>query len=81
MLVADPAAIRAEREGLKAWLGQALEDDLVAMHQRAAAAPGGMSLSAKGARKLKTQALVYLAAGNPERAEAWPPRSTMRPRT
>ncbi|WP_305097465.1 aminopeptidase N [Croceibacterium aestuarii] len=70
MLVADPAAIRAEREGLKAWLGQTLEGELVAMHQRAVTAPGGMSLEAKGARKLKTQALVYLAAGNPERAEA-----------
>ncbi len=70
MLVADPAAIHAEREGLKAWLGQTLEGELVALHQRAVTAPGGMSLEAQGARKLKTQALVYLAAGNPERAEA-----------
>ncbi|MXO60606.1 aminopeptidase N [Altererythrobacter salegens] len=69
MLVADPAAIRAEREGLKAWLGQSLESDLVAMHERAAAAPGGMSAEAKGARKIKTSALVFLAAGNPDLAE------------
>ncbi len=69
MLVADPQAIRDEREGLKAWLGTELEAGFVALHERASAASGGMSASAKGARKVKTQALVYLAAGNPERAE------------
>ena len=69
MLVADPQAIRDEREGLKAWLGSTLEPQFAALHERASAAPGGMSAAAKGARKVKTQALVYLAAGNPERAE------------
>ena len=69
MLVADPQAIRDEREGLKAWLGNTLEPQFAALHERASAAPGGMSAAAKGARKVKTQALVYLAAGNPERAE------------
>ena len=69
MLVADPQAIRDEREGLKAWLGRTLEAQFAALHARAGAAPGGMSAAAKGARKVKTQALVYLAAGNPERAE------------
>ena len=68
MLVADPQAIRDEREGLKAWLGSTLEPQFAALHERASAAPGGMSAAAKGARKVKTQALVYLAAGNPERA-------------
>ena len=68
MLVADPQAIRDEREGLKAWLGNTLEPQFAALHERASAAPGGMSAAAKGARKVKTQALVYLAAGNPERA-------------
>jgi aminopeptidase N len=68
MLVADPAAIRAEREGLKAWLGRTLEAELVALHDRAKAVPGGTSAEAKGARKVKTQALVYLAAGDPARA-------------
>jgi aminopeptidase N len=70
MLVADPQAIRDEREGLKAWLGSTLEAQFAALHERASAAPGGMSAAAKGARKVKSQALVYLAAGNPERAEA-----------
>jgi aminopeptidase N len=68
MLVADPAAIRAEREGLKAWLGLELEADFTALHERAKAVGGGHSAEAKGARKMKTQALVYLAAGDPERA-------------
>src|SRR5690606_14507585 len=65
MLVADPAAIHAEREALKAWLGRVLETELVRLHQRASAVPGGLDAAARGARKLKTQALVYLAAGAP----------------
>ena len=61
--VADPAAIHAAREGLKAWLGEELQDDLGAMHDRASAVPYGRDAAARGARKLKTQALIYLAAG------------------
>ncbi|MGC1271347.1 MAG: aminopeptidase N [Croceibacterium sp.] len=66
LLVADPGAIFREREALKAFLGQALQEPLVAMHQRASALPYNLSAAARGARKLKTQALVYLAAGVPE---------------
>ncbi|MBA4161837.1 MAG: aminopeptidase N [Novosphingobium sp.] len=65
---ADPAAIRAAREGLKAWLGTALTDELVALHSRASAVPYSLSAQARGSRKLKTQALVLLAAGKPELA-------------
>jgi aminopeptidase N len=65
---ADPAAIRAAREGLKAWLGAALTDQLVALHERASAVPYSLSAEARGSRKLKTQALVLLAAGVPELA-------------
>ncbi len=61
--IADPGAIFREREALKAWLGASLEAELVALHGRASAAGSGMDAAAKGARKLKTQALVYLAAG------------------
>ncbi|MCT2557972.1 aminopeptidase N [Tsuneonella sp. YG55] len=68
LLVADPGRIHAEREALKGWLGQRLEDDLVAMHARASKASDGMDAAARGARKVKTQALVYLAAGNPDLA-------------
>ena len=68
MLVADPAAIHAEREDLKAWLGGELEAELIALHERASAVRFSLDARARGARKLKTQALVYLAAGAPELA-------------
>ncbi len=67
-LVADPERIHQEREGLKAWLGSRFEDVLVAMHERASTLPFGHDNASRGARKVKTQALVYLAAGDPERA-------------
>jgi aminopeptidase N len=62
--MADPGAIHATREGLKAWLGQTLASELAALHDRASAVPYGRDAAARGARKLKTQALVYLAAGD-----------------
>lgn len=65
VLVADPSAIHMEREALKGWLGNRLKDRLVAMHERAAAVPYGLDPAARGARKIKTQALVFLAAGAP----------------
>ncbi|ANY19147.1 Aminopeptidase N [Tsuneonella dongtanensis] len=68
LLVADPGRIHAEREALKGWLGNTLEAELVALHERASGRSDGMSAEARGARKVKTQALVFLAAGNPERA-------------
>ena len=63
--VSDPGAIHAEREGLKAWLGRHLEQRLVSLHRRASAVPYSLEADARGARKLKSQALVYLAAANP----------------
>jgi len=68
MLIADPAAIHREREALKGWLGASLEGEFTALHARASGVSSGQDAAAKGARKLKTQALVYLAAGAPERA-------------
>ena len=65
---ADPGAIRAAREGLKADLGRSLESELLALHARATAVPYSLSAEARGARKLKTQALVLLAAGVPKLA-------------
>ena len=65
---ADPGAIHAAREGLKADLGRSLEAELTSLHERAAAVPYSLSAPARGARKLKTQALVLLAAGVPTRA-------------
>ncbi|MDF1834946.1 MAG: aminopeptidase N [Alteraurantiacibacter sp. bin_em_oilr2.035] len=68
MPVADPGRIHAERQALRAAIGAFLEDDFVALHTRASDVPYSLEAAARGARKVKTQALVYLAAGNPERA-------------
>jgi aminopeptidase N len=65
---ADPVAIRREREGLKGWLAQQLFARFTALHDRASAVPFSLEAAARGARKVKTQALVYLAAGAPEEA-------------
>jgi aminopeptidase N len=67
---ADPTAIWQEREGLKAWLARTLADRFRALHARASAVPYSREAAARGARKVKTQALVYLAAGLPEEAAA-----------
>ncbi len=66
--IADPARIHAEREGLKAWLGAELEAELCALYDRVNAIPYSLDADARGARKVKTQALVFIAAGNPEKA-------------
>ena len=67
---ADPGAIRREREALKACLGQQLAAEFTALHQRTSAVPYSLDTAARGARKCKTQALAYLAAGVPEQAAA-----------
>ncbi|MCT2398555.1 aminopeptidase N [Novosphingobium mangrovi (ex Huang et al. 2023)] len=64
MLVADPGAIHAEREALKTWLGREYADALTALHDRAVAVPYGRDAAARGARKIKNQALALIAAGN-----------------
>ena len=70
LLVADPGAIRSARERLKAHLGRSLEAELTALHARASAVCYSLSAEARGARKVKTQALTLLAAGVPQRAAA-----------
>ena len=69
-LSADPGAIHEAREGLKAWLGSELSDRFAGLHERAARAPGDQSRAGKGARKVKTVALTYLAAADPDRGAA-----------
>ncbi len=66
--LADPPAIRIAREGLKAWLGRELAGELGALHARARGVPFALDATAKGARKVKAQALVLLAAALPEQA-------------
>jgi aminopeptidase N len=63
---ADPGRIYAEREALKAALGRALAEELLAAHNRCAAVPFALNPAAKGARRVKTAALGYLAASDPD---------------
>jgi aminopeptidase N len=64
----DPGRVRAEREALKAWLGTHLAAEWRALHDRTSAVPYSLDADARGARKLKTQALVYLAPADPTEA-------------
>ena len=64
---ADPGAIHLEREGLKATLGARLSALFHAIFERASKVPFAGE-GARGARKVKTQALVYLSASDPENA-------------
>ena len=65
MLIAQPGAIHREREALKAYLGDTLKDELHALYERVEGIPYAMTPEARGARKVKTQALVYAAARDP----------------
>ncbi|MFM6829177.1 MAG: DUF3458 domain-containing protein, partial [Novosphingobium sp.] len=67
---ADPTRIFAEREGLKRWLGETLKAKWLALHDRCSGVPYSLDAAARGARKLKTQALVYLAPADPAEAAA-----------
>jgi aminopeptidase N len=64
----DPGKVHDEREALKAWLGDALRAQWCALHDRCSAVPYSLSAEARGSRKLKTQALVYLAPADPAEA-------------
>lgn len=66
--VIEPIKVHREREALKAWLGTTLGAEWKALHDRCAAVPYSLSAEARGARKLKTQALVYLAPADPAEA-------------
>ena len=61
---ADPARNRAEREGLKTYLATSLGTELRALHDRCCAVPYSLDVAARGARALKTQALVMLASAD-----------------
>ncbi|QFT76213.1 aminopeptidase N [Erythrobacter sp. THAF29] len=64
---ADPGAIHEQREGLRRAIGRGLAEELAATHQRTSAVafddPAGV-----GARKVKTQALALISAGDPDKA-------------
>ncbi|WIW96042.1 aminopeptidase N [Altererythrobacter rubellus] len=64
---ADPDAIHREREGLKAMLARTLAGELAALYDRAEKVPFDGD-DARGARKVKSLALGFIAASNPSRA-------------
>ncbi|WP_157215500.1 aminopeptidase N [Flavisphingomonas formosensis] len=62
MLVVDPDAIRRERDALRIALGSELIDEWRAAYAASKSGPFEYSPSAKGARRLRTVALGYIAA-------------------
>jgi aminopeptidase N len=70
MLVVDPEAIHAARERLRAALGSELENMWRSAYHANAANRFEYSPSAKGARRLRTVALGYIAASGAEDAPA-----------
>ena len=64
---ADPGAITAAREGLKAAIGAACASEFHALYDRAEKV-GFDDPNGRGARKVKTQVLVYAAASDPAKA-------------
>ena len=61
---ADPVALFDARRDLQATIGRELAGPLAAMHDRASAVPFSLDADARGARKVKTQALILLAAAD-----------------
>ena len=66
---ADPGAIHAAREALKAAIGRELASEFQALYDRAEAISFD-DLQGRGARKVKTQVLAYAAASDPAKAAA-----------
>lgn len=64
---ADPGAIHAAREGLKAAIGSGSATELHALYDRVAQV-GHDDEAGRGARKVKTQVLVLAAASDPAKA-------------
>ncbi len=64
---ADPGAIHAQREALKATLGTELKGELEAVYTRCDAVPFA-DPAGVGARKVATQVLVLMAASDPDAA-------------
>jgi aminopeptidase N len=70
MLVVDPDAIHAAHQALRADLGSELESLWRSAYAASAANRYEYSPAAKGARRLRTVALAYLASGGAEDAAA-----------
>lgn len=70
MLVVDPDAIHTARDRLQAKIGATLERDWRDLHARTEANGFSLSSAAKGARKLRNTALMYLSASGAKDADA-----------
>jgi len=68
LTIADPGKVHGERQSLRAYLGTQLAAQFLALYERAAKTAFSLDAAARGARKVKTQALVYLAASDPQKA-------------
>lgn len=68
VLLADPGVFHTVREAIKRFIGTSLHAELAALHARANAVAFAMDAPAKGARKVKSLALTYLAAADPSLA-------------
>ena len=64
---ADPGAIHENREALKAALGRELSSEMHALYERAENV-GYADDGARGARKVKSQVLGFVAASDPDKA-------------
>ncbi len=70
MLVVDPDAIHTARDRLQAKIGATLEREWRDLHARTEANGFSLSSAAKGARKLRNMALMYLSASGAKDADA-----------
>ncbi|RVT43634.1 aminopeptidase N [Sphingobium algorifonticola] len=70
MLLVDPDAIHLARDRLQAKIGATLEQEWRALHARTEANGFSLSSAAKGARKLRNTALLYLSASGAKDADA-----------
>lgn len=66
--VVDPEAIHAAREQLRAAIGSALTNDLLAAHALGGVEGDDLSPNAKGIRRLRSVALGLIAAAEPAKA-------------
>ncbi|MFN3819316.1 aminopeptidase N [Blastomonas sp.] len=62
MLIVRPEAIHAARRALRKAIGTRLIDQWRIVHERASAVPYSLSREARGARKIKSLALGYIAS-------------------
>ncbi|PXW76459.1 aminopeptidase N [Blastomonas natatoria] len=70
MLVVRPEAIHAARRALRKAIGLRLLDPWRIVHERASAVPYSLSREARGARKVKSLALGYIASAEASDAAA-----------